>query len=437
MLARAFAQLPLFENGRAIAKDETARLLAESAQSATSSGARRAVLLHDANPLRFALRFFALLDAGHVPVVLPPDVGASAIERLQPRADDALSAAGDGAAYGCSTSGTQGEPKLCFLGVEGARANARAHADSLGIGPRHTLLQSLPVHHAFGIVAYLFTALELGCALDFLPSLATFRGLARRSALEGGVLHASPAHVRFLLREARDAPPGLALVSVGAGHCDPGDLARLRARLPAADLFVTYGLTEAGPRVTTGRVEDEPRRGYVGRAIAGVELAVRVESGERRATGRGQLCVRSPSLKRNAAAEELTEDGQFFLTRDTVDLSPEGDVFFLTRGDDLIKSGGVSVYPLEIEEVARRHPDVIDALVLKRTDPLYEEVFDLVVESAAASLELLPFLQEHLPTPTSWPRRVLVLPSLPRSALGKIDRRAVAVIAGITGDDGP
>src|SRR5207248_2871285 len=123
----------------------------------------------------------------------------------------------------------------------------------------------------------------------------TFRALAKRPDLHRGVLHVSPAQARFLLREGIPAPAGLDIVSVGAGLCDPDELARLADRLPGGRLFVTYGLTEAGPRVTTGRFRDPDsahagRRGYVGRALPGVVLLVEPDDGGPPSTsGTGQL----------------------------------------------------------------------------------------------------------------------------------------------------
>jgi acyl-CoA synthetase (AMP-forming)/AMP-acid ligase II len=438
MRSRSFAKLALFRSGRAVAAAEKERALAEVETVITRLGSRgRSVLLSEPDPLRFALAFFALLDHGHSPIVLPPDPNPFQLTHLRasfraaftwtkaellppcddgdPRADGAI-APDMTDAYGCLSSGTLGPPDLWLLGASGASANARAHAESLGIRATHTLLQSLPLHHSFGIVAYLFTALELGCALDFSPVFLTFRTLKKRP-LEGAVLHTSPAQVRFLLREVDEAPPGLDILTVGAGLCDPHELEGLRARLSATKLFVTYGLTEAGPRVTTGRITDAPvTHGYVGRALRGIELSVRTDGGEMRSAGRGQLCVRSPSLARNVAPP--------LVTRDEVELSPNGDVVFLSRQNDLIKVGGISVYPKEVEAVARLHPDVVDGIVLKRPDPLYDEVFDLVVESATPNLDLRAFLQERLDR-SQWPRRIVVVDELPRSPLGKIDRRRV------------
>src|SRR5262249_21878586 len=141
--------------------------------------------------------------------------------------------------------------------------------------------------------------------------------------------------------------------------------------------------------------------------------------GEIRDAGQGQLCIRCPSLAKNVASP--------LVTRDEVVLSPGGEVIFLSRLNDLIKVGGISVYPKEIEAGARLHPAVADCIVLRRPDPIYEEVFDLIVEgteSVTSEPEIRAFLQERLGRP-QWPSRILVLDELPRSTLGKIDRHRV------------
>lgn len=437
-LASVFADLALSRDGVAIS-DEAKAVAAASVASRVQrlGGEPRVVLLSDPDPLTFALSFLTLLEAGHCPVPTAHDPSPVASARLREAHPGAFHWTGETLAaptvagqaergtYGCLTSGTTGTPKLCLLSVEGALANARAHARSLGLAGKHTLLQSLPLHHSFGLVAYVFTPIVVRCALDFVTGFATFRTLGKRS-LRDAALHVSPAQLRFMLKErAAPAPDGLAIVSVGGGLADPPELDALRQRVPAARVFVTYGLTEAGPRVLTGEVTGPRPRGYLGRAIDGVALAVRADDGTLLASGEGHLCVATPSLKRNIEATERSDDGRFLVTRDRVVLTTEGEVTFLHRGGDLVKVGGVSVYPGEIEAIARTHPEVTDAVVLKRPDPLYEEVFDLVVESPRPDLDLSAFLQERL-TVVQFPKRTFALTSLPRSALGKVDRTRLA-----------
>jgi acyl-CoA synthetase (AMP-forming)/AMP-acid ligase II len=421
-LAARFAALDLRASGRPIPRDEVSRVASEIAARVSSIGPPgRQVLLVNESPLAFVLELLTLIDHGHCPVPIGADIHPTDKASLAQALSGGSAAPGT---YACLTSGTTSSPRLRVLAVTGARANASSHARSLGIGEGNVLLQSLPLHHSFGIVAYVFTALETGCALDLNPTFLTFRALGKRPPFHDGVLHVSPAHARFLLRDHARAPEGVAVVSVGAGICAPAELDELARLASGAEIFVTYGLTEAGPRVTTGRVGGESqgasaRHGYVGRAIEGVELRVASEHGVAR-TGTGQLLVASPSLAKNLAPDELDEDA-FLVTRDVVELTGSGEVVFLSRASDLLKVGGVSVYPRDVEDACRAHPAVHDCIVLRRSDPLYDDVFDLAVESTRPADSLVPELLERL-TGVLRPKEILVFSSLPRTALGKIDR---------------
>jgi acyl-CoA synthetase (AMP-forming)/AMP-acid ligase II len=453
--AERFIARPLLSSGQPYDDRDKRRALAEARVEIAGLGdGQSLVFLAESDPLAFAVRFFALLDAGHCPVALPPDVGSYQLEQLRAGFRDRAawwtagewSRAGDGSAaadaepgnFGCLTSGTTAHARLCLLSAASAEANARAHAESLGIGAEHRLLQTLPLHHSFGLTCYLFASLELGCALDFSPAFLTLRALRKRT-VDRAVLHTSPAQVRFMLREPDVGPIPLEILSVGGGLVHPRELAALQDRLPATRLFVTYGLTEAGPRVSSGRFERagtgaSRRHGFIGRAIPGVTVGVQSERGELRSSGVGLLCVRSPSLKRYLALDERAADGESLLTRDWVELTPEGEIVFLCRRGDLVKVGGISVYPKEIEEVVRRHPDVTDCAVLARGDDVYEEVLDLFVESEVAGLDIDRFLRGKL-TLAQWPRGIFVVPTLPRTALGKVDTVRLRQLVGASDAD--
>jgi acyl-CoA synthetase (AMP-forming)/AMP-acid ligase II len=393
----------------------------------------RSVLLLDRTPLSFAARYFALLDAGHRPIPLAPDTPRYQLDRLRRTVGGSVEWAGDAmtaedgepgplssGSYGCITSGTTSTPRLCVLTVDGALHNARAHARSLGLADNHTLLHNLPLHHSFGLIAYLFTPLVTGCAIDFSPVFLTLRSLGRRS-LEGAALHMSPAQLRFMLRERGEMPPGLAIASVGSGLAQPGELSAFRSRAVETRLYVTYGLTEAGPRVATAHIHDDAslRSGMIGRPIDGVTASVVDDRGEQRTTGSGSLCIDSPSLMQNLDSSMLAPDGRSLRTQDRVEILSSGELVFFGREDDLIKVGGVSVYAKDIEAIVRDHEAISDCIVMKRTDALYGEVFDLVVESRIPDLTLevadkLSVVQQA--------QRTVIVPELPRTALGKIDR---------------
>jgi acyl-CoA synthetase (AMP-forming)/AMP-acid ligase II len=373
-----------------------------------------------------------LCDLGHIPVPTPPDLSElrrghilrqnphawllHELELTKPSCEEVVLY---NSCYGSLTSGSTSVPKLAFLSLVGGMENAKAHAASLNIDAHTTILQSLPVYHSFGVVAYLLTPLVTGANIDFNSTPLFLNQLAKRS-LHNVILHTSPAQARFMKRE-NITVAGLTSISIGAGTLCRDDLLALRKKLPNTNFYITYGLTEAGPRVTTALVDDSYETGDIGIALQGVGLSVLQADGQEVASGTGVLCLKSPSLKLNLENSELTADHRSLITRDIVHLSPLGHVRFLGRDVDMIKVGGVTVYPKDVEEITRRFDKISDCIVLKKECALYEEVPIMFVEGECDVDKLRSWLIQVL-SPQEFPREINMIDKLPRNSFGKIDR---------------
>ncbi|MES2856342.1 MAG: AMP-binding protein, partial [Bdellovibrionota bacterium] len=384
-----------------------------SARYADSAG--KSVLLKDADPLRFALTFFTLIDLGVIPVPVSHETPDSQFESLTERIQGWKTGV-----YASLTSGTTSAPKLCAFSLEGALANAQAHATSLELTSTNKIIQALPLYHSYGIVCYLWTSVAIGCAIDFQtksPSIAT---LSLKSPEY--VVYLSPAQARFFTKFKSKSTPKLSIVSVGGGGLSGQEAGAFIELFKESKCYVTYGLTEAGPRVSTGRMRSDFTSGaYIGRALPGVEVSI---SNQR-------LCVKSPSLKLNLDPIELAAPG-VLLTRDHVKID-NGDIYFLSRESDLINVGGVSIYPGDIEAVARRCDGVNDCIVLKVRDSIYEETPVLIAEGTATVENLLSHLTTTL-SPGQMPKQIFVVDQMPRQSLNKIDRITLAKKLGLDGN---
>jgi acyl-CoA synthetase (AMP-forming)/AMP-acid ligase II len=417
----AYRSLPHRVRFASFASDEIASSV-EKGISGDSWRGRR-VFLSDADPFRFALTFLRLIDLGAIPVPLAP---SSADAPAELRMDSPVETSEP--EYICQSSGTTGNPKQIRLSVGGALENARAHANAFGLGPQNVIAQVLPIYHSYGLVAFVWAPLVCGAAVDFFPGVAGLRAFDRKG--ESYVLHASPSQARFFLKDRFDRPAGLEKITIGGGVMSEGELELLQAKFPEIAFYVSYGLTEAGPRVTTGlfqsgRVPSAERSGsWIGSAIPGVELRVkRGESLEEQ--GEGILCVRTPSLCLAPDPQEMFQG--WLVTRDRVliDNGTENrEVYFLSRSGDIIKCGGVSLYPSQIEERLRELPGVRDCVVLKIQDPVYEEVPIVFFESDRPAEDLH---REVLAiySPGIAPREIRAFSTLPRHSLNKIDRAAL------------
>ena len=349
--------------------------------------------VRDVNPFSLALIYFTLIDFGHCPILLDVElsdyqlesmVRSSKFSLINQKKVKSIAADNRGPAYpGCYaalTSGTTSTPKLCYLSIEGAIKNAGSHAVSLGIADKHTIIQSLPINHSYGIITYLWTKVVTGCALDFNENFLGLKTLTQKK-FEGGALHISPAQLQFMLKEPESGLSGIDVISVGGGLAESPDILQLKEKFTGAKTYITYGLTEAGPRVSTGEVAQEEPSGYIGQPFNGVRIAVRQDDGPIVTEGEGSLCVSSPSLKKNLDPDETTQyqGKDFLITRDLVSIE-DNKIFFKSRDSDLIKVGGISVYPKDIENVIKKIENVKDCIVFPMKHRIYGSVPLLIIE---------------------------------------------------------
>ncbi|MGH3262943.1 MAG: class I adenylate-forming enzyme family protein, partial [Trebonia sp.] len=203
---------------------------------------------------------------------------------------------------------------------------------------------------------------------------------------------------------------------------------------PGAGIHELYGSTEAGI-VTDLRPGDAMRKaGSVGHAWHLTEVKIVDASGEPTPPGApGELFSRSPYLMNGyldnpeATAECTTEDG-FLSCGDIAIRDEDGYIFIIDRKKDMIISGGVNVYPREIEDALRGHPAVYDVAVIGAEDQTWgERVVAVVVQAPGASVTLEE-LDAHLrPLLAGYkiPRQLLVVGELPRNSSGKVLKRTL------------
>jgi acyl-CoA synthetase (AMP-forming)/AMP-acid ligase II len=199
-------------------------------------------------------------------------------------------------------------------------------------------------------------------------------------------------------------------------------------------LYEFYGSTELGLN-TVLRPEDILRKpNSCGRAAPGIELAILDETGGPVPAGQpGQLYVRrNPGMfegyyKRPEATRE-TEQGDWLTVGDVAYMDEDGFVYICDRKRDMIISGGVNIYPAEVEDVLHRHPQILDAAVFGVPDDEWgERVHAAIQPRSAAALtaeEVIAFAREHL-AGYKVPREVSFHPEFPRDAAGKLLKRVL------------
>ena len=178
-----------------------------------------------------------------------------------------------------------------------------------------------------------------------------------------------------------------------------------------ATVVQTYGLTEASSQVTTLAPADvERKRGSAGRPL--LTTHVRIADGE--------ILVQGPTV----APGTVADDG-WLHTGDVGRIDPEGFLWVEGRRDDVIVTGGENVAPEEVEEVLVGHPDVLDAAVVGRPDPDWQNAVVAVLVTNSAAEPDRDSLREWCSArlaPYKVPKRFERADELPRTASGKLRR---------------
>jgi acyl-CoA synthetase (AMP-forming)/AMP-acid ligase II len=198
-------------------------------------------------------------------------------------------------------------------------------------------------------------------------------------------------------------------------------------------LYEFYGASETAVCTVIGPGEHFRRPGSCGRPLPGVELRLLDDEGNAVPRGEpGEVWARNPMVvsgyhKDPEATRRASRDG-FFTVGDVGRLDEDGYLYIVDRKSDLIISGGVNVYPAEIEVELRRHPAVYDCAVIGVPDEEWGEAVKAVVQpvpgAALDAAALLAFVAERL-AGYKRPRSIELVDELPLGATGKIDKRAL------------
>jgi len=337
----------------------------------------------------------------------------------------------DDLAFLFPSSGTTGLPKLAAHTHAGATAFLRAIAvsGSMGLSPADVVAIPVPFTHLYGS-AMLSHGLRSGATVVAIAALDLERFLAALRDHAATVVPVTPPVVLALARHPAVGAfdlSSLRLVISGAAPGAPEVQDEAEARLGCRVVDV-LGSTEAWCYAPAA---EPPVRGSVGALGSGMDgVIVDPATGARLGPDRpGELWVRGPQVMAGylgdeaATAATLDRDG-WLRTGDVCSLDAAGNLFIVDRLKELIKVGGYSVAPAEVERELVAHPAVADAAVVGRPDPELGEVpvAYVALGQPVARDELLAWLAGRL-APWKQVRDVIVTERIPRGPTGKILRR--------------
>ena len=344
-----------------------------------------------------------------------------------PRADDALAAI-------VYTSGTTGRSKGAMLTHGNLASNARTLVESWRFTPDDVLIHALPIYHVHGLFVGINVLLMAGGAMLFLPKFDAGKvlGLMPRATTLMGV----PTFYTRLLSQpglTADATRGMRLFVSGSAPL-LAETHREWSERTGHAILERYGMTETGMNVSNPHDGDRVA-GTVGVPLPGVEIRITdPETGARLKPGEiGMIEVRGPNVFKgywrmpDKTRAEFRPDG-YFITGDLGVVDGRGYLSIVGRGKDLIITGGLNVYPKEVEEEIDALPGVVESAVVGLPHADFGEAVTAVVatggKAVASEAGVLAALETRL-AGFKRPKRVIFVDELPRNTMGKVQKAAL------------
>jgi len=331
------------------------------------------------------------------------------------------------------SSGTTGVPKGVMLSHGNLLSNTATLVTAWGFTSADRLLHALPIFHVHGLFVAIGCALLSGAGMRWLPKFSAREVM--RYLPECTVLMGVPTfYTRLLAEPDFDASTcsTMRLFVSGSAPLLPETFAEFETRT-GHRILERYGMTETNMNASNP-LEGERRPGTVGPPLPGVELRVVDDAGLPLPAGEiGNLQVRGPNVFRGywrmpeKTAEDFTPDG-YFNTGDKASIDVDGYVAIVGRSKDVVITGGLNVYPKEIELVIDRLPGVRESAVIGSPHPDFGEAVVAVVVPAANEApdesSVIAQLKGHLAS-FKLPKRIVFVDELPRNTMAKVQKNVL------------
>ncbi len=340
------------------------------------------------------------------------------------------------------TSGTTNLPK----GVVSTHANLEAQISTLIDAWKWTnedhIVCVLPLHHVHGIVNVVSCALWSGAICEFIPQFSAESVFEAFKKAKINVFMAVPTIYYKLItyfetlseREQESLTETMQkfrLMVCGSAALPVSVMERWE-KISGHTLLERYGMTEIGMGLSNP-YKGTRYAGHVGYPLRGVAIRLADDTDNEIKGEAGEIQVRGANVfseywrKPEATAASFTKDG-WFKTGDVAVLDTEGGYRILGRNStDIIKSGGFKISALEIEEVLRTHPSVIDCSVVGIEDEEWGEIVAAAIISKDKTLdfnEISVWMKALMPA-YRVPRLFKIVEELPRNAMGKVTKKEV------------
>jgi len=327
------------------------------------------------------------------------------------------------------SSGTTGQPKGIVLSHNNLLKNGETLVKSWGFTSSDRLLHMLPIYHVHGLFVALHTVFLSGASMVWCKNFNDKEAMEKLP--DCTVMMGVPTYYTRLLANPE----------FGSQYCSnmrlfiSGSAPLLRETFNQFQeqtghiILERYGMTETGMN-TSNPLDGERRSGTVGPALPDVTARVVDNSGKEIKDGEtGNLQVKGPNVfpgywrMPDKTAEDFTSDG-FFNTGDKATIDSDGYVSIVGREKDMIITGGLNVYPKEIELIIDDLEGVLESAIIGIADSDFGEAVVAVIASeqnAPTQEEVVSLCRNQLAN-YKVPKQVHFVKTLPRNAMGKIQK---------------
>ena len=340
------------------------------------------------------------------------------------------------------TGGTTGRPKGAMLGHDQLSVNAQqvAGINPFGNARDEVFMGALPFFHVFANTALLNHAVATGASIAMVPRFETKQVLETIQKYRCTGFPGVPTMFQAMLDHPDLAKTDLSSlkVCISGGAPMPGPVHARFEEATGVRLVEGYGLTESAGVVSVNPYEGTRKRGTIGQLVPGTEVILLDKEHPDRLAPEGEpgeLAVCGPQVMRGywnrpeSAAETFVErDGKRYLrTGDVARIDEEGFLEIVDRIKDMIAVGGFKVFPSVVEDVILEHPAVKEALVIGVPDEYRGEVprvYVTLADDAVSAEQLRDWLNGRVGKHERVDQ-VVVRESLPRTIIGKLDRKTL------------
>ena len=329
------------------------------------------------------------------------------------------------------TSGTTGFPKGCLATHRTFVSHCINNAIEKGLGVHDTALLASPLYFNAGRsftlgIIYFGGTMILHERFDAVEVLKTIEG--EKVSYIGAVPTMCERMLHVLESEKYDTS-SLRCLAITGGKVHPTVLEHLKKKI-TPNIYRTYASTDSGQMAISKPSDMDSKPNAAGRPVWCVELHILDDNNNPLPVNKvGEIVCQSPlathGYYKNPEATSVSFRDGWFYTGDLGYFDVEGYLFVVGRKKDMVKSGGISIYPLEIESVLYGHPDVLEAAVIGVPDPQWGEALKAVVVlrdgARITGAELQHFCKERLSS-YKVPKSIDFVSSLPHTEIGKVNK---------------